>query len=104
GGASAAPVRSLTPGTGGSQTQPLDLTGEEEEDDGYEIEAILAHELSDPRTHGPDLGAEAVMLYLVKWKGYQNPTWEPVGSFDDLGVVNEYRVGVGLPVLLDEDG
>ncbi|KAF2763867.1 hypothetical protein EJ03DRAFT_49961 [Teratosphaeria nubilosa] len=101
-GSTTAPVNSLMQGTVGSRTHPLDLTEEDDEEEGYEIEAILAHELSDPRTHAPDLGREAVMLYKVKWKGYQNPTWEPVGSFDDLDVVNEYRVRVGLPELEGE--
>ena len=38
----------------------------------------------------------AVMLYKVKWKGYDQHTWEPVTSFEDLSVVEEYRKRTGL--------
>ncbi|EMC98722.1 hypothetical protein BAUCODRAFT_145754 [Baudoinia panamericana UAMH 10762] len=72
---------------------------EEEVDDGsFEIEAIVAHHMSDPRTHRPEYGKHPVMLYQVKWKGYNNTTWEPIESFEDLSIVNDYRSQAGLPI------
>ncbi|KAK8194415.1 hypothetical protein M8818_007606 [Zalaria obscura] len=56
----------------------------------YDIEAILSHGLSDPRTHPADLGTEPVVLYQVKWAGYEEATWEPEESFADTGIVREY--------------
>ncbi|PNS17367.1 hypothetical protein CAC42_7050 [Sphaceloma murrayae] len=58
--------------------------------DTYEIESILAHHLSDPKTHPAELGKEPVMLYQVKWAGYDELTWEPVESFDDQEIVERY--------------
>ncbi|KAK5133229.1 hypothetical protein LTR08_008064 [Meristemomyces frigidus] len=69
---------------------------EEEEEGTYEIEAILAHHMSDPRTHGPDFGKKPVMLYQVKWNRYDGTTWEPMDSFEDRDVVHRYRRRVGL--------
>ncbi|KAM3416480.1 hypothetical protein BST61_g8073 [Cercospora zeina] len=67
----------------------------EEGQDGYEIEKILAHHMSDPRTHP---GKPQTMLYKVKWVGYPATaaTWEPKGSFPNLDFVNAYRSKVGL--------
>lgn len=73
---------------------------EEEDDeadgDEFEIEAIHAHHLSDPRTHPVELGKMPVMLYEVKWKGWEETTWEPVGSFVDARILGEYHRRVGL--------
>ncbi|KAF2721201.1 hypothetical protein K431DRAFT_294465 [Polychaeton citri CBS 116435] len=57
----------------------------------FEIEKILAHHLSDPRTHPKELGKVPVMLYKVKWVGWDEPTWEPAESFDDRELVDEYH-------------
>ncbi|GIZ45154.1 hypothetical protein CKM354_000833500 [Cercospora kikuchii] len=67
----------------------------DEDEDGYEIETILAHHMSDPRTHP---GKPQTMLYKVKWVGYPATaaTWEPKGSFPNLDIVNAYRRKVGL--------
>ncbi|KAK1815899.1 hypothetical protein LTR12_009684 [Friedmanniomyces endolithicus] len=64
----------------------------------YIVEAITAHHLSDPRTHAPEFGKKPVMLYKVKWEGYEGHTWEPTDVFEDRSVVREYRARVGLPV------
>ncbi|KAK5108772.1 hypothetical protein LTR62_007832 [Meristemomyces frigidus] len=70
---------------------------DEEDDDGaYEVEDILAHHLSDPRTHEPEFGKQPIMLYEVKWRGYDGSTWEPFASFEDVSVVKRYRQKVGL--------
>ena len=62
-----------------------------EESEAYEIEAILSHRWSDPRTHNdPTLGKKPVMLYQVKWFGYDEPTWEPRASFEDDEVLTNY--------------
>ena len=64
-----------------SSTDPLirpsedDESGDEVEDEEWFIEGILAHHWSDPKTHPPALGEEPVMLYQVKWEGYDKPTW-----------------------------
>lgn len=56
----------------------------------WEIEAILAHGESDPRTHPADLGSKPVTLYQVKWEGFDEPTWEPADSFEDQSILDEY--------------
>lgn len=60
------------------------------------VEAILAHCLSDPRTHSTELGKEPVMLYKVKWEGWEQLMWEPASSFADPEVVGEYERRVGM--------
>lgn len=64
-----------------------------EDEDNYEVERILAHHMSDPRSHP---GKPQTMLYKVKWKGWSDHTWEPITSFPDREVVNQYRRRVGL--------
>ena len=50
------------------QREHLESHSEEEEDDVYEVEAILGHE-----------EREEAVYYLIKWKGYstEENTWEP---------------------------
>jgi hypothetical protein len=36
------------------------------------------------------------MLYYVKWKGYEELTWEPVTSFEDMSMVQAYNKAFGL--------
>ena len=86
-----------------SSTDPLaqpsenDAQSESELDEGeWFIEAILSHHMSDPTTHPLELGKKAIMLYQVKWEGYDRPTWEPIDSFGDRNLVHEYRRRVGL--------
>lgn len=47
----------------------------------YEVEAILNHD-----------GEGRHRRYLVKWKGYDHAhnSWEPVGNFDDIAVIDRY--------------
>ena len=77
---------------------------EESEDDSsegsgeYVVEAILGHQLSDPRTHPAGIGKKPIPLYKVKWKGYDKPTWEPSESFGDPEMLREYRRSRGLPM------
>ncbi|KAK4502917.1 hypothetical protein PRZ48_006344 [Zasmidium cellare] len=66
---------------------------EEEEEEDYEVESILGHHMSDPRTHP---GRPATMLYKVKWLGWPEPTWEPRHSFTDKTIVRKYEKRVGL--------
>ena len=57
----------------------------------YTVEKILAHNKSDPRSHNASVhGEKPVMLYLVKWEGYEDTTWEPATSFQDTDVLQEY--------------
>ncbi|KAK4897021.1 hypothetical protein LTR27_005268 [Elasticomyces elasticus] len=76
----------------------------ETEDGSYMVEAIVAHHLSDPRTHAAEFGKQPVMLYKVKWKGYEGFTWEPSDSFEDRSIVRTYRAQVGLPAEEDSTG
>ncbi|KAI7544097.1 hypothetical protein KC331_g7008 [Hortaea werneckii] len=70
----------------------VDDSGNEDEDghpaDEYVMEAVLAHQMSDPKSHP---GKQAVMLYQVKWEGYNEPTWEPAEGFPDPKIVEEYH-------------
>lgn len=61
-------------------------------EDEYEIEAILGHQLSEPSTHKTHAGKRPVMLYKVKWKGYDETTWEPKECFED-AVLTQYWAG-----------
>lgn len=57
----------------------------------YTVEKILAHNKSDPRSHNKSVhGEKPVMLYQVKWEGYDDTTWEPATSFQDTDVLQEY--------------
>ena len=67
------------------------------------LRTILAHHMSDPRTHGLDFGKKPVMLYQVKWHGFDQTTWEPIDSFEDRDVVHSYRRRVVLPDIRDEE-
>lgn len=73
-----------------AQTTSGEQSADDLGDDEWVIEAILTHKLSDPRTHPPELGKMPVMLYQVKWEGFDEPTWEPIESFPDRSVVDDY--------------
>lgn len=73
--------------TAPSKPAPLNTASEPQS---HEIEAILAHSLSDPSTHAAGMGLKPVMLYLVKWAGFEDITWEPVTNFDDTGTIEHY--------------
>ncbi len=45
----------------------------------YEVQSILDHK-----------GVEGDYQYLVKWKGYEETTWEPQPNFLDHSVIKEY--------------
>ena len=84
----------------GSTQEPTGIESGDEgavlDEDEYEVEGIVGHQLSDPRTHPPELGPKPVMLYYVKWKGYDELTWEPVASFEDMSMVQAYHKEFGL--------
>ncbi|KAI4793474.1 hypothetical protein E4T44_12651, partial [Aureobasidium sp. EXF-8845] len=57
----------------------------------YTVEKIITHNKSDPSSHNKSVhGEKPVMLYLVKWEGYDDTTWEPAMSFQDDDVLQEY--------------
>ncbi|KAI4793906.1 hypothetical protein E4T44_12592 [Aureobasidium sp. EXF-8845] len=57
----------------------------------YTVEKIITHNKSDPSSHNKSVhGEKPVMLYLVKWEGYDDTTWEPATSFQDDDVLQEY--------------
>jgi hypothetical protein len=63
----------------------------------YEVERIVSHHLSDPRTHPTGLGKSPVMLYRVKWKGYDELSWEPAASFGNSRILMEYNKRHSIP-------
>lgn len=65
-------------------------------DDEYFVEAILEHAWSNPQTHPAQFGKKPVMLYKVKWEGFDAPTWEPTSSFGGMDVVSEYQRKAGM--------
>ncbi|KAK5725932.1 hypothetical protein LTR15_004122 [Elasticomyces elasticus] len=72
----------------------------EAEDGSYVVEAIVAHQLSDPLMHSAKLGEQPVMLYKVKWKNWKGSerfTWELNDTLEDRSIVRTYRARVGLP-------
>ena len=46
------------------------------------------------RAHQHALGKKPVMLYQVKWVGWEETTWEPVSSFPDKEVIEAYWTSV----------
>ena len=95
------PTKTRISTTTTSLTRPSAVSDDDDDSDSlqegeYEIDSIISHHLSDPRTHPPGLGKVPIMLYQVKWKGYQQTTWEPAESFEERNMVIEYRLKVGL--------
>jgi hypothetical protein len=65
--------------------------------DEYVVQAILGHGLSKPIEHPNHAGKKAVMLYKVKWEGWEAPTWEPLSSFEGaIDVVRAYQEKVKM--------
>ncbi|WPH02980.1 Hypothetical protein R9X50_00585200 [Acrodontium crateriforme] len=89
-------ISPLVPTAQATQVIELDVDDEDIDEKEYRVEAILAHHLSDPETHKATYGRKPIMLYLVKWAGHKEPTWETAKSFTDPSFVNEYRKRVGL--------
>ncbi|KAF2171880.1 hypothetical protein M409DRAFT_50499 [Zasmidium cellare ATCC 36951] len=93
--------KSVTPAPKPKATAVNDESDDEsDEEEGYEVESILGHHMSDPRTHP---GKPATMLYKVKWLGWPEPTWEPRRSFTDKTIVRKYEKRVGLKPERSED-
>ena len=110
--AQAPPAKTSTLSPSGAHTSTIDLLSQASESEASEseigegewfIESILGHQLSDIRTHPQHLGDEPVMLYSVKWEGFDDPTWEPMESFGDRKMLDDYRKKAGLPPL-DDNG
>jgi len=58
------------------------MSSEEDEDDVYDVERILAEKVDDAGEH----------VYLVKWDGYSDEecTWEPAEHFTDPDALREW--------------
>ncbi|OQO13605.1 hypothetical protein B0A48_01834 [Cryoendolithus antarcticus] len=93
------PLTSIMHPTATSPPSPSAASRSDSDNEDYIIEGISNHALSDPRTHPSDFGKKPIMLYLVKWEGYEEPSWEPESSFGDREVIQAYRRRVGLPPL-----
>lgn len=97
--------QALVPATQPEKSGDSDDEDEVDVEEGtYVVETVTNHHMSDPKTHGPDFGKRPVMLYQVKWRGYEGFTWEPMDSFDDRKVIHSYRQRVGLPNIEGNDG
>ncbi|GAB1739252.1 hypothetical protein NU219Hw_g4000t1 [Hortaea werneckii] len=95
-------IRTGSPAT--QHTDDSDGDEEESDEDGvFEIERIVGHRMSDPEEQGLDFGRTPVQLYQVKWRGFEALTWETIDSFEDLGVIHDYRRQARLPALSDAD-
>ena len=57
----------------------LKVINNKSSDNVYEIEKILAHK-----------DEKNKRMYLVKWKGYNETTWEPESHFNNMKVINDY--------------
>ncbi|THZ86953.1 hypothetical protein D6C84_02119 [Aureobasidium pullulans] len=88
------PITTGSNGTTSSREAVMNLddsASDSEDSEIYSVERILAHNLSDPKSHDRDIhGDKPVMLYQVKWEGYDETTWEPATSFEDKDVLQEY--------------
>lgn len=70
-----------------------DSGSDSEDSEVFAVEKILAHGLSDPKSHDKSIhGEKPVMLYHVKWEGYDATTWEPATSFQDTDMLQEYWI------------
>ena len=54
----------------------------------YEVEEIIDEKTTNGGLH-----------YLVKWKGYGDNTWEPVGNLSGPEIVNKYKVNLPSQLL-----
>ncbi|KAK3109337.1 hypothetical protein LTR53_017517 [Teratosphaeriaceae sp. CCFEE 6253] len=98
-------ARSMMQPATGPDTQNEQSSEDDAMDEGeWMIENILAHHMSDPNTHPPELGKHAVMLYQVKWENFETPTWEPVESFPDRSVIEDYEQRVKAPATVHASG
>ncbi|SMQ49331.1 unnamed protein product [Zymoseptoria tritici ST99CH_3D7] len=79
-------------GNAGGDESESEVSGDNSDDGEWTVEAIVAHHMSDPKTHP---GKPATMLYLTKWEGFPEETWEPAESFDE-SIIKDYRRRVGL--------
>ncbi|KAK6419752.1 hypothetical protein LTR95_017017 [Oleoguttula sp. CCFEE 5521] len=93
------PLTSIMHPTATSPPSPSATSRSDSDEEDYIIEGISNHALSDPRTHPSDFGKTPIMLYLVKWEGYEEPSWEPESSFGNREVIQAYRRKVGMPPL-----
>lgn len=62
---------------------PIDVTANE-----YVVEAILAHRYHRNR-----------LQYRVKWRGYDDPSWEPATTLEDCQALDDYLVSLGLRLI-----
>ncbi|KAI4715769.1 hypothetical protein E4T48_08055 [Aureobasidium sp. EXF-10727] len=88
------PIETKNPSVNSSRQAVVNLDNSDSDSDQsevYIVEKILAHSLSDPRSHNQSVRSdEPVMLYQVKWEGYDDTTWEPESSFQDRDVLEQY--------------
>jgi hypothetical protein len=60
--------------------QKLKVIQKDSNDNIYEVEKILDHRTRYNKK-----------MYLVKWKGYEEPTWEKIDNFNSMDLINKYN-------------
>lgn len=64
-----------------------DVQGDDESEEEWFVEEIISHSWSDPKTHPTEFGKRPIMLYQVRWAGYETPTWYENAFQLSLGIV-----------------
>jgi hypothetical protein len=60
--------------------QKIKIINKKVDNNTYEVEKILDHKIENNITY-----------YHVKWRGYDETTWEPEVNFNTMGVINKYK-------------
>ena len=96
----AGPSNVVVPRQSTAAKEPSSAGGSDDDElpaDEYVVQAILAHGPSKPIEHPNHVGKKVVMLYKVKWEGWEAPTWEPLSSFSGaMDLVREYQEKVNM--------
>lgn len=68
----------------------------------YAVEAILDHRMATPRRAGFPPPRPRVSKYLVKWRGWADPTWEPAANLRTVpDTVRAYHRDAGLAPVVE---
>jgi Chromo (CHRromatin Organisation MOdifier) domain len=55
------------------------------DDESFLVEKIMKHKFSDKNKN-----LKSNLQFLIKWKGFKEPTWESWKNTSKLGIVHEY--------------
>lgn len=68
----------------GQRQEPQGPVAVEERLPVYEVEEILSHK-EDRRRTDPETGKRGLLMFLIKWVGYDDPNWEPYTNVTGCG-------------------